>query len=397
MKIFEYIQKVGININISNGLNIALGMFVAFRIIISIWAVVISLIFPVKGDVGAPTFDFYTHLVADSYAKDSWFEKFGLWPWYRWDTEWYLRIAVNGYNKNGSIAFAPLYPLLIRGFGLLLGKHFLLAAIIISNIAAIFCCILFYSEVKKSLGTNTANRSLLYFLSFPTAFYLVSAYSESLFILFLFLVWKYAQEGSWPWVNLFIILALLTRFQGAGLILPLLYIWWKRDRRNKLWALSLLFSPVVLLIWIFYLQYILHLGYPWEVINKVWNQHSGWPWVGIVTNIGTMINNSSSINLHILLDTLLAVLFIALLVGVYKMLPKEYFLIMLVLFLPALMKIDNVNQLVSVSRYLLCLFPGFIILGYWGKNAIFHRVLVILFFMGQAITSAAFFMWIWVV
>jgi hypothetical protein len=132
------------------------------------------------------------------------------------------------------------------------------------------------------------------------------------------------------------------------------------------------------------------------VIKKVWNQHSGWPWVGIATNIEAIINNSSSIKVHTFLDTLLTILFVALLVGVYKMLPKEYFLIMLVLFLPALMKIDNANQLVSISRYLLCLFPGFMILGYLGKNVIFHRVLVIFFFMGQAITSAAFFMRLWI-
>src|SRR3954470_2279148 len=32
-------------------------------------------------------------------------------PWHRWDTGWYLKIALNGYAANdGSVIFAPLYP-----------------------------------------------------------------------------------------------------------------------------------------------------------------------------------------------------------------------------------------------------------------------------------------------
>ena len=47
-------------------------------------------------------------------------------PWERWDTVWYLKIAEHGYTDYGSTAFLPLYPLLIRVVGTLLGGHVLL-------------------------------------------------------------------------------------------------------------------------------------------------------------------------------------------------------------------------------------------------------------------------------
>src|SRR5437764_12497840 len=35
-------------------------------------------------------------------------------PWHRWDTGWYLKIAVKGYSADdGTIIFQPLYPSLM--------------------------------------------------------------------------------------------------------------------------------------------------------------------------------------------------------------------------------------------------------------------------------------------
>src|SRR5664279_2268372 len=39
-------------------------------------------------------------------------------PYFRWDSAWYMQIARRGYNfsdvKNSSIAYFPLFPLVIR-------------------------------------------------------------------------------------------------------------------------------------------------------------------------------------------------------------------------------------------------------------------------------------------
>ena len=62
--------------------------------------------------------------------------------WHRYDTAWYLKIAQSGYAKDdGSMAFLPLYPLLIRLFGRLFGND-LFAALLVSNISLFFWAVL---------------------------------------------------------------------------------------------------------------------------------------------------------------------------------------------------------------------------------------------------------------
>src|SRR5262245_52725766 len=54
-------------------------------------------------------------------------------PWQRWDTGWYLKVASQGYAADdGSIIFAPLYPVLSRFVGLVVGDM-LLGGLIVSS------------------------------------------------------------------------------------------------------------------------------------------------------------------------------------------------------------------------------------------------------------------------
>ena len=53
-------------------------------------------------------------------------------PMARWDSVWYLAIARHGYGHEAArTAFYPLYPLLIRGVGTVLGSD-LVAGVLIS-------------------------------------------------------------------------------------------------------------------------------------------------------------------------------------------------------------------------------------------------------------------------
>ncbi len=46
--------------------------------------------------------------------------------WQRWDADWFLRIAGEGYDPgNGSAAFFPLYPLLVRAVAAPFGDGYL--------------------------------------------------------------------------------------------------------------------------------------------------------------------------------------------------------------------------------------------------------------------------------
>jgi hypothetical protein len=56
--------------------------------------------------------------------------------WARWDSDFFLRIAQNGYD-DASAAFHPLYPALIAALGRVFFGHYVLAGLVIS----LLCCL----------------------------------------------------------------------------------------------------------------------------------------------------------------------------------------------------------------------------------------------------------------
>ena len=68
----------------------------------------------------------------------------------RWDTGFYVSIAEEGYRYQGvplpSVAFFPLYPLLMRALAAVVGDA-LVAGLIISNVALLLATMLLYRLV----------------------------------------------------------------------------------------------------------------------------------------------------------------------------------------------------------------------------------------------------------
>lgn len=89
-------------------------------------------------------------------------------------------LAINHYGYNLSLsAFFPLYPLLISLFSIL--HQSVLISLFISNISLVVVLLLINRLFKPSFWFY------LIFLSFPTAFFLASSYTESLFLMLLLL------------------------------------------------------------------------------------------------------------------------------------------------------------------------------------------------------------------
>ncbi len=133
----------------------------------------------------------------------------------------YLNIAQHGYYQFGH-AFFPLYPLLIKLLGwLTLGNH-LLAAVLISQLALVGAAWLAYHWLKSVWSDEPAKWFLIFWLSFPTAFFLQAAYTESLFLLLVFACfWQLKQQKYW-WAGGLGFLAALTRVTGVFLLIPIL-------------------------------------------------------------------------------------------------------------------------------------------------------------------------------
>jgi len=98
--------------------------------------------------------------------------------WARWDSDFFLRVAQNGYDGT-SAAFHPLYPALVAVLGRVLFGHYLLAGLIVSLACCLGSFLLLYRLAEERLGPEGAERSVLYLAVFPMSLFLQAVYSES--------------------------------------------------------------------------------------------------------------------------------------------------------------------------------------------------------------------------
>ena len=83
--------------------------------------------------------------------------------WARWDSDWFLQIAEDGYSWPSSTpAFFPLYPLLVAGLGRLLVGHMVLAGVLVSLAAGLAAFVLLYRLTAAHLGLDAARRTVLF-------------------------------------------------------------------------------------------------------------------------------------------------------------------------------------------------------------------------------------------
>ncbi|GAB4483597.1 MAG: hypothetical protein OHK0031_07030 [Anaerolineales bacterium] len=97
-----------------------------------------------------------------------------------------------------------------------------------------------------------------------------------------------------------------------------------------------------------------------------------------------------------LLDVIFMLAFLGLGILVWRQLPRLYGVYYLGFMAVYLTRIADVYPLLSMMRYVLALFPAFLILARYGQNPIMRRVLVYLFLLGLLFFSAQFAIWGWV-
>jgi hypothetical protein len=198
-----------------------------------------------------------------------------------WDSEFYLSIAVGGYDDPDatatrdpdtgerlplSYAFFPAYPYLIRAASVPLRALNLnpiaaaaLAGVGISLLGTLAGLFALWDLAREGLGEEGAFRAAFYLLAFPTAFFLAMVYTEGLFVGLAFGSLALARRGNWLWASVLAALAAGTRATGAALVLPLAWTWFRSvgagwpgsalsPRRGAQAALA--FAPVaVFLLW----------------------------------------------------------------------------------------------------------------------------------------------------
>jgi MFS family permease len=145
----------------------------------------------------------------------------------RQDAVWYLRLADDGWSSDdASAAFFPLYPLLVRAVAWILPDLWLddelTAALLVSNVAFLGALLASFALTADAFGERVARRAIVVVAIFPTAFFFLAPYTESLFLFLSILAFRAARWDRWGHVAVTGALAALTRSVGILLIPALL-------------------------------------------------------------------------------------------------------------------------------------------------------------------------------
>lgn len=209
--------------------------------------------------------------------------------WERADALWYLRIASKGYRADdGSAAFFPLYPVLVRAVGYATGRHWLLGAYVVSNAALVVALVLLYRLTALEFSERRARRVVVLACIFPTSFFFFAPYTESLFLALTIGAFYCARRSRWGLVAVLGILAALTRSPGL-LLAPALAVeavlqWRGGTRGARTWPLlrGVVAAAVVPLGTLLYLGYWERYGGDWrrpfDVQKSGWGKENSWPW-----------------------------------------------------------------------------------------------------------------------
>ena len=155
-------------------------------------------------------------------------------PFARWDSVWYLAIAHGGYDHQlGRAEFFPLYPLLMRWLGAVVGSD-LVAGILISCLAFGVALVLLYRLAALELGTEAARACVLLLAFSPMAWAFSAVYTESLFLALSLGCILRARAGSWGWAGILGALAAASRAEGLILIVPLVFMFLYGPRTDRL-------------------------------------------------------------------------------------------------------------------------------------------------------------------
>ncbi len=155
-------------------------------------------------------------------------------PFARWDSVWYLAIARGGYaHEVPRTAFFPLYPLVTRGVGLVIGSD-LLAGVLISLACFAVAMLLFHRLVCLELDSTRAEVAVLLLAFCPMAYFFSAVYTESLFLALSLGCLLCARSGRWALAGGLGALAALSRNSGVVLVVPVLIMFLYGPRTDAL-------------------------------------------------------------------------------------------------------------------------------------------------------------------
>lgn len=298
-----------------------------------------------------------------------------------WDGGHYLGIAQNGYSEKFQYAFFPLYPLMINLLNNII-NNYLVSAILISLASTFLGLHYFYKLILLDFKKQIAEKAVVFFLFFPASFFLLTAYSEGLFLLLTILAFYFLRKNKLFWAVVFASLASATRLVGLAVVVAILVdILTRQGLSRKNWFILL--APLGIILYSIFLYretgdllYFITAENHWQRILAV-------PGIGFWEALKNIPNG--------ILDLGFAIFGLGFAIRAFRFLPFSYAIygllsVVIPLFTPTL---------ISLPRFLLPVFPIFILMALI-KNQYFSLVFQVISLMLLGIFSAMFITGYWV-
>lgn len=221
--------------------------FLIWRILLFIPIVLAVQFFPLGSSFPYSNVSYYKHL-------PEFFNIPIISTWSNFDGVHYFNIAASGYTTEAR--FFPFFPIVI--FLLSFGSTSLLftyiTALILPNIFFLISLVILYKLLRLDYSEIVSFKTITNLLVFPTAFFFVAVYSESLYLLLLVLTFYYIRRGNWLWAILSAVLLVSTRLVGIFIVPAIIYEYFLQQKRYGLktffWiAAMIIVTPLGLLFY----------------------------------------------------------------------------------------------------------------------------------------------------
>ncbi len=195
-----------------------------------------------------------------------------------WDGIWYTRIANLGYyaddGPNYSVAFYPLFPLLMRGLTTL-GMQVEVAGVLINSLAFLGALAVVYFWVEERYDAGAAKWTTAVLAWCPFSVFCTVIYTEGLFLFLTASALRAFERGEYIWAAFWGALTTATRGPGLALIPTFLLTAWREKRPPLAYAAGFC-SAIGFFSFILYCA--INLGDPLAFIHiqKHWPQPTWW-------------------------------------------------------------------------------------------------------------------------
>ena len=328
----------------------------------------------------------------------------------KWDAGYYLSLAAHGYPGHAAApatqtanlayyAFGPLYPALshlahgITGFGYATDGELVSTAGLIVALAAL------WKLVELEVGPRAADGACVMLLAWPSAFFLVSTYPESVTLAAATLAFLAVRRGHYVAAGLLATAAAMGKYYLVLLVVPLAMEVWLAPRDRAAWRagrdlewlsplrvtaarMAAVAAPMFLtfVAWVAYEK--AHFGEWLAFVHSQtqWHRHLSWPWTSIGHAVSDLVHwrllDTSTASVVELFDLVTVVLLaVAAVVAFVRIRPSYGVLLGLAWCVFVFQTI-----LLSESREVLVLFPFFAALGLWvARHPWRERALLFLF------------------